>query len=59
MKTITVMVEIDVPDNATYQDITDFVDVEYGQCGSMKSDNPCRDNEIICHVWEYGPGYKD
>ncbi len=30
MKTITVTVEIDVPDNATDNDIADFVDVEYG-----------------------------
>lgn len=33
MKTITVTVEIDVPDNATDNDIADFVDVEYGECG--------------------------
>lgn len=32
MKTITVTVEIDVPDNAMDNDIADFVDVEYGEC---------------------------
>lgn len=42
MKTIIVTLEIDVPDEATDKDITDFVDVEYGQCNSMKMDNPCR-----------------
>ena len=31
-KSIIVTIEIDVPDEATDRDITDFVDVEYGQC---------------------------
>jgi hypothetical protein len=46
MRTITVTVEIDVPDSATAQDITDFVDVEYGQCNGMKMDNPCRGDAV-------------
>lgn len=40
--------------DATNKDITDFVDVEYGQCNSMKMDKPCRgDNtEVIHATWE-------
>lgn len=54
MKTIIITVEIDVPDSATDQDITDFVDVEYGQCSGMKLDNPCRGDavEVIEAKWE-------
>lgn len=59
MKTITVTVEIDVPDNATDNDIADFVDVEYGECGKMALDNPCRTDgtEILDARWEHGPDY--
>ena len=59
MKTITVTVEIDVPDNATDNDIADFVDVEYGECGKMALDNPCRTDgaEILDVRWEHGPDY--
>ncbi len=59
MKTITVTVEIDVPDNATDNDIADFVDVEYGECGKMALDNPCRTGgtEILDARWEHGPDY--
>lgn len=55
MKTIIVTVEIDVPDNATDKDITDFVDVEYGQVNGMKLDNPCRGDacEIIHAQWKH------
>ena len=55
MKTIIVTVEIEIPDHATDQDITDFVDVEYGHCGGMKLDNPCRgDNaEIFSAKWKH------
>ena len=54
MKTIRVIVEIDVPDIATDKDITDFVDVEYGRVSSMKTDNPCRGDacEIVHAEWE-------
>jgi hypothetical protein len=34
MKTI-IVTEIDVPDHATDNDISDWVDVEYGQCGAV------------------------
>ncbi|HBW4778373.1 TPA: hypothetical protein ME571_004250 [Klebsiella pneumoniae] len=58
MKTIIVTLEIDVPDNATDNDISDWVDVEYGQCGSRKFDNPCLENygnatELLDHSWKY------
>lgn len=49
MKIVTVTVEIEVPDNATNQDIREYVDVEYGQCNGMKADNPCKDCEVIYH----------
>lgn len=54
MKSIIVTVEIDVPDEATDKDITDFVDVEYGQCNGMKMDNPCRGDavEIFRATWK-------
>ncbi|WP_323128982.1 hypothetical protein [Klebsiella pneumoniae] len=47
-------VEIDVPDHASRKDIADFVDVEYGQVGGMKLDNPCRGDatEIVSATWE-------
>lgn len=35
-KTIIITIEIDVPDHATDSDISDWVDVEYGQCGGQK-----------------------
>ena len=52
-KIIIVTVEIEVPDQATDKDISDWVDVEYGQCGSQKLDNPCRGDvtEVINHSW--------
>lgn len=55
MQTIIVTVEIEVPDEATGKDISDFVDVEYGHCGSMKMDNPCRGDavEVINAKWEW------
>lgn len=59
MKTIIVTVEIGVPDEAGDKDITDFVDVEYGQCNGMKLDNPCRGNatEVISAEWKSGVHY--
>lgn len=55
MRTIIVAVEIDVPDEATEKDISDFVDVEYGQCGSMKMNNPCRGDavDVIDAKWDW------
>ncbi|MDS7839853.1 hypothetical protein PTQ46_06460, partial [Klebsiella michiganensis] len=58
MKTIIVTLEINVPDHATEKDISDWVDVEYGQCGSRKLDNPCMANygdasELLGHTWKY------
>ena len=53
-QTITVTIEIEVPDIATEKDISDWVDVEYGECNSMSLDNPCQYNsEIISAIWEY------
>lgn len=53
MKTIIVKVEVEVPDAATDKDITDWVDVQYGEWNSMKSNNPCIDNYEVQHVkWE-------
>lgn len=53
-KTIKVLVTIDVPIGATDKDISDFVDVEYGQRNGMKLDNPCRGDavEVISAEWE-------
>ena len=42
MKEIKVTLIIEVPNEATDQDITDFVDVEYAGCNGMKLDNPVR-----------------
>ncbi|EKR4920308.1 TPA: hypothetical protein ACQ8UR_003906 [Escherichia coli] len=55
MKTIIVKLEVEVPDEATEKDITDFVDVEYGECGSMKLDNPCQGGatEVVWHEWKF------
>lgn len=53
MKTIIITIELEVPDIATEQDITDFVDVEYGECNGMKLNNPCINNyEVIHHSWK-------
>lgn len=49
---ITVTLEVEIPASATQEDISDFVDVEFAQCGGMKLDNSCRDSfEIISHSW--------
>ena len=55
VKTIRVTIEIDVPEEATDKDITDFVDVEYGQVNGMKLDNPCRGDatEVIEAKWKH------
>lgn len=53
-KTITVIMEIDVPISATDEDIKQWVDVEYGECNSMKPDNPCIDNYEVIHAgWKH------
>lgn len=53
MAYIKVTLEIEVPDSATSQDITEWVDVQYGECNSMKSDNPCKDDyEVIVRGWK-------
>ncbi|MCK7380257.1 hypothetical protein [Enterobacter cloacae] len=54
-KIIIVTVEIEIPDQAADKDISDWVDVEYGQCGSRKLDNPCRGDvtEVINHSWKF------
>ena len=53
-KTITVTLEIDVPIKATDEDIEQWIDVEYGECNSMKSDNPCIDDYEVFHAaWRH------
>lgn len=53
MAYIKVTLEIEVPDSATSQDITEWVDVQYGECNSMKPDNPCKDDyEVIVRRWK-------
>ncbi|ELY3739013.1 hypothetical protein ROM48_06245 [Cronobacter malonaticus] len=53
MKTIIVKVEVEVPGAATDKDISDWVDVQYGEWNSMKSNNPCIDNYEVQDVkWE-------
>ncbi len=53
MQTIKITIEVDVPDNATEEDISAWVDVQYGEWNSMKSDNPCiNDYEIQDVTWE-------
>ncbi|MDC9624098.1 hypothetical protein PSI22_21340, partial [Xenorhabdus sp. XENO-7] len=54
MKIIRVTLDIEVPDDATDKDIHDFVDVAYGECNSMKKDNPVVKNyDVTDHEWEY------
>lgn len=57
MKTIVVTLEIDVPEHATDEDITDWVDVEYGECYEMKWDNPCvYDYYVVNRGWRHDNG---
>lgn len=52
MQLIKVTLEIEIPDEATHKDISDFVDVQYGECNGMKHDNPCVNSyEIVHHSW--------
>lgn len=55
MKVIEITVVLYVPSCATDKDIKDFVDVQYGECNSMKMDNPCLGDatEVIEAKWEY------
>lgn len=54
MKTITITVTVDVPDEATDQDIQDFVDVEYGECNSMSMSNPCQKSaDVVDATWRH------
>lgn len=54
MKFITVNVEVEVPDDATDEEITQWVDVEFGECNSMASDNPIIDNyDILSARWSH------
>lgn len=51
-KSIEVKLTIEVPDSATDQDITDWVDVELCGWNSMKSDNPCiAEAEVVEGDW--------
>lgn len=57
MKTIVVTLEIDVPEHATDEDITDWVDVEYGECYEMNLDNPCvHDYYVVNRGWRHDNG---
>jgi hypothetical protein len=52
-KDITVTLSVEVPDNATEQDITEWVNVELSSFGEMKQGNPCIDNaEVVANQWE-------
>ena len=54
MKTIKIVLEMDVPDNATDDDINDYVDVEFCRVNSMKQDNPCIDEaDVVDGEWEW------
>lgn len=53
-KQIKVTLEIEVPDDATDQDIKDWVDVELCSWNSMKASNPCIDGaEVFDCRWEH------
>ena len=53
-KQITVTLEIEVPDDATDQDIKEWVDVELCSWNSMKVSNPCIDGAEVCDChWEH------
>jgi len=52
-KVIVVTIEVEVPDEATDEQIHDFVCAQFGECGGMKLDNPCRINyDVIDTHWE-------
>lgn len=61
MKEIKVTLIIEVPVEATDQDITDFVDVTYAGCNGMRLDNPVRLHDhkegvdVIDHEWRKEP----
>ena len=51
-KYIEITVTALVPKDATDADITDWVDVTFGECGRMATDNPCdKDYEIEQASW--------
>lgn len=53
-KLIEVTVVVEVPDTASDSDIKDFVDVEFGECGGMRMDNPCLDDyNIESATWKH------
>lgn len=53
MKFITVRVEVEVPGDASDEEISQWVDVEFGECNSMDSDNPIIDNyEVFSARWK-------
>ena len=53
-KQIIVKLEIDVPESATDQDISDWIDVELCGWNSMKQDNPCLgEAEVTDSNWEW------
>lgn len=54
LRQIKVTLIIELPSNIKANDIKQWVDVNYGECSSMKSDNPCKETyEVIEHDWEY------
>lgn len=53
MKFITIVVEAEVPEHASSDEISQWVDVEFGECNSMAVDNPIIDNyEILSAKWK-------
>jgi len=52
---IKVTVEVELPSTVTDKDINEWVDVEFGECNSMKPDNPCINSyEVLDVEWRNG-----
>jgi hypothetical protein len=53
-KEIEVTLYIEVPEEATDKDITDWVDVQLCGYNCMEKDNPCIDNaEVVHNKWKH------
>lgn len=49
---IEVTLVIEIPDDVDDEDIRDFVDVTFGECNSMRKENPLPNSyEVIEHYW--------
>ena len=54
MRSVRLTIDIEVPSEATGDDIEDYVDVNFCGWNSMKMDNPCIDgSEVIDMHWEF------